>query len=48
MLADDAPALAATRPARRWSASARASTEPTPLESWARLLFGDAEADAGV
>jgi cell division protein FtsB len=46
-LADDAPALADDAPG---SALVRLGTrvvEPTPLESWARLLFGDAGAGAG-
>jgi hypothetical protein len=38
-LADDAPGSALVRLGTR-------AAEPTPLESWARLLFGDAEADA--
>ena len=38
--ADDAPGSALVRLGTR-------AAEPTPLESWARLLFGDAEAAAG-
>jgi cell division protein FtsB len=47
ILADDAPELGPDAPG---SASVRLGTvidRPTPLESWARLLFGDAEAGAG-
>jgi cell division protein FtsB len=43
-LADDAPALSADAPG---SATVRLGTEreaPTPLDSWARLLFGEPEA----
>jgi cell division protein FtsB len=46
-LADDAPALGDDAPG---SALVRLGTrvaEPTPLESWARLLFGDAEVRVG-
>jgi cell division protein FtsB len=46
-LADDAPALAEDAPG---SVTVRLGAEeppPPPLESWARLLFGDARADTG-
>ena len=46
VLADDAPALAEDAPG---SATVRLGTErdgPSPLDSWARLLFGQPEDDA--
>jgi cell division protein FtsB len=45
-LADDAPALADDAPGSALVRLGTRAAEPTPLESWARLLFGDAEADA--
>jgi cell division protein FtsB len=46
-LADDAPALADDAPGSALVRLGTRAAEPTPLESWARLLFGDAEAGAG-
>jgi cell division protein FtsB len=45
-LADDAPALADDAPGSARVRLGTRAVEPTPLESWARLLFGEAEADA--
>ena len=46
-LADDAPALDDEAPGSALVRLGTRSAEPTPLESWARLLFGDAGAAAG-
>ncbi len=46
-LADDAPALDDDAPGSALVRLGTRAVEPTPLESWARLLFGDAEAGAG-
>jgi cell division protein FtsB len=46
-LADDAPALVDDAPGSALVRLGTRAAEPTPLESWARLLFGDAEARAG-
>ena len=43
-LADDAPSLADDAPGSALVRLGTRAAEPTPLESWARLLFGDAEA----
>jgi hypothetical protein len=46
-LADDAPALADDAPGSALVRLGTRAAEPTPLESWALLLFGDAGARAG-
>jgi cell division protein FtsB len=46
-LADDAPALADDAPGSALVRLGTRAAEPTPLESWARLLFGDAKAATG-
>jgi hypothetical protein len=46
-LADDAPVLADDAPGSVLVRLGRRAAEPSPLESWARLLFGAAEAGAG-
>jgi cell division protein FtsB len=47
VLADDAPALPDDAPGSVTVRLGTRADQPTPLESWARLLFGDAEAGAG-
>jgi cell division protein FtsB len=46
-LADDAAPLGDGAPGSARVRLGMRATEPTPLESWARLLFGDAEAGTG-
>lgn len=43
-LADDAPSLPDDAPGSVLVRLGMRAAEPTPLESWARLLFGDAQA----
>jgi hypothetical protein len=47
VLADDAPALPDDAPGSVTVRLGSRVEQVAPLESWARLLFGDAEADAG-
>ncbi len=46
-LADDAPSLADDAPGSALVRLGTRAAEPTPLESWARLLFGEPEAGTG-
>ena len=47
-LADDAPSLADDAPGSALVRLGTRAAEPTPLESWARLLFGDAQAGSAT